>query len=121
MLNAWVFWVTATPFISIAFSIDSLAIGRQPDWKAAPITMKFACILLPKKCSESSVAFNNVLFLEYSLIKSIINDASGYSSAVDLTMSPVGISDVDITEVEFLELSFAIFFGFTPVSKSKTK
>ena len=121
ILNALVFWETATPFISMAFSIDSLEIGIQPDWKAAPITMKFACILLPKKCSDNSVAFNNVLLLEYSLIKSIIKDASGYSSAVDLTISPVGISDVEITEVEFFELNFAIFFGFTPVSKSKTK
>ena len=83
--------------------------------------IKFACILLPKKCSDNSVAFNKVLFFEYSLIKSIINDVSGYSSAVDLTISPVGISEVEITEVEFFALNFAIFFGLTPVKRSKTK
>ena len=74
------------------------------------MTIKLACILLPKKCSDNSVALSNVLSLEYSLIKSTINDASGYSSAVFLTISPVGISDAEITEIDVLSFSFDIFF-----------
>ena len=83
--------------------------------------MKLACILLPKKCSDNSVAFSNTCFFENSLIKPTIWSASGYSDFVDLTISPVGISEVEIIDIERFGLSFSIFLGFAPVSKSKTR
>ena len=46
---------------------------------------------------------------------------SGYSFFVDLTISPVGISDVDITDMERFLCNLDRFTGFVPVNRSNTK
>ena len=46
---------------------------------------------------------------------------SGYSSFVDRTISPVGISDVDITDMERFLFNLDRFTGLVPVNKSNTR
>ena len=55
----------------MASKMESALSATYPDWYAAPITIKFACILLSKKCSDNSVAFKRIFSLENSLIRSI--------------------------------------------------
>ena len=121
-MKAVIFWFIATPFNSIAFSIEVISMGKKPFWAARPNIIIFADTVSPTKASAKlEISIKLILSLLICISRCFFNNWSSTTLPMWTPATPRGSTLPLTIALVFLLFNVLVIEGETETTASQPK